>query len=172
MSKGTSLFNLSHPSSKLSLFEELPCSNVQLCFRYRALWGPFACSVQEQERKFCFKPAYLEGLLHHNFSVSFWFEAHGQSICCSALYNLSESLHRVASASSIRSVICLPNSACMGRENGYSPGSAIIRYPPAFKPKSILYPNSCSLAAVPHSNTCTTTFVNMRDILLSTKNKI
>lgn len=66
--KGSSPCNLSHPSSyKPSLFKELPCPVVQLHFSYRALWGPFACSVQEEQRKLWFKTSLLTNL---HFSVS------------------------------------------------------------------------------------------------------
>lgn len=128
--KGTSLLSLSYPSrSKPSLFKDLPCPVVQSHFRYRALWGAFACSVQEEERKLWFKTSQPTSLLQRKFSSSV---GCGPCISFSAAVSLSGSLHRAASAFSIRSA-CLPDSTCTAREKGYPLGAAVIRQPPAFK---------------------------------------
>lgn len=112
----------------------MPCCTLH--FRYRGLWGPFACSVQEEERKLWFKPSQLTSLLQHKFSLSVWFGAHDPCTSCLAAVSLSGSLHRVVSAFSTRSVTCLPDSTDMAGENGTHQQQQELDTPaPAFKAK-------------------------------------
>lgn len=115
-----------------------------LALLYSSILGkePFVVPLHVQCRKRKGSPGLrlpsLQACFKYKFSSSVWFGAHGPRISSSAAVILSESFHWAASAFSLRSVPCLPDSTSMARENGYPLGAAVIRYPPAFKAKAVL----------------------------------
>lgn len=142
-------------------------------FKCRAFWGLFAWPLQARERKCYFqtdlKPCFTIASVH-------CFVIRGQNNGCLTACALSASLHSIASASSIRSLMCLPNSMCMAERMTICLDQQ--GYPSAFETENVLCPNGCSLAAVPYSSSCNTTFscngrcVKKRDNLLSAKKLI